>query len=84
MDFYLLTGDQAGRKYPGSDPAGGRKERFRAPEENWISVCPEWVCKALSPNSLRIDRVKKMPLYCRYGVQHFRLIDPVAKTLEVF
>ena len=66
------------------DLAGWRKERFRAPEENWISVCPDWVCEALSPSSLRIDRVKKMPLYGLYGVQHFWLVDPVAKTLEVF
>jgi len=66
------------------DLAGWKKERFRAPEENWISVCPDWVCEVLSSSSLRIDRVKKMPHYGRYGVQHFWLIDPVAKTLEVF
>ncbi|MHC1727161.1 MAG: Uma2 family endonuclease [Syntrophobacteraceae bacterium] len=67
------------------DLAGWKAERY--PEEephNWISVCPDWVCEVLSPNTQRIDKMQKMPLYARYGVPHLWLIDPVAKTLDVF
>ncbi|MGA3118963.1 MAG: Uma2 family endonuclease [Syntrophobacteraceae bacterium] len=67
------------------DLAGWRKERFPGSEDtNWISVCPDWVCEVLSPGTLRVDRVMKMPLYGQYGVQHVWLIDPTGKTLDVF
>ena len=67
------------------DLAGWKKERYpRTGETNWISITPDWVCEVLSPGPMRLDRVKKMPLYGQYGVPHFWLIDPVAKTLEVF
>jgi Uma2 family endonuclease len=67
------------------DLAGWKKERFPATEEtNWISVAPDWVCEILSPSTFRTDKVKKMPLYARYGVGHIWLIDPVAMTLDVF
>jgi Uma2 family endonuclease len=67
------------------DFAGWRRERFPGlPAENWISVVPDWICEVLSPFTARPDRVRKMPIYAEHGVQHLWLIDPVAKTLEVF
>ncbi len=67
------------------DLAGWKKERFPTTEEtNWISVVPDWVCEVLSPSTLRVDKIKKMPLYGRYGIGHFWLVDPNAKTLDVF
>jgi Uma2 family endonuclease len=67
------------------DLAGWRRERFPAEEEtNWISVAPDWVCEVLSPRTLRVDKIKKMPIYGEYEVQHLWLIDPNAKTLDVF
>ncbi|MGO9017319.1 MAG: Uma2 family endonuclease [Syntrophobacteraceae bacterium] len=67
------------------DLAGWKKERYpKTGETNWISITPDWACEVLSPGTLRVDRVKKMPLYSRYGVPHFWLVDPVAKILEVF
>ena len=67
------------------DLGGWKSERFPQPEEtNWISIAPDWACEVLSPGTLRLDRVKKMPLYGQFGVSHFWMIDPVAKTLEVF
>ncbi len=67
------------------DMAGWRKERFPASKEtNWISVAPDWICEVLSPGTLRLDRVKKMAVYGQFGVQHSWLIEPVAKTLEIF
>ena len=67
------------------DLAGWKVERF--PEEeahNWISVVPDWICEVLSPSTLRRDKAVKMPIYARYGVSFFWLIDPDAKTLDVF
>jgi Uma2 family endonuclease len=67
------------------DLAGWKKERFPSDEpHNWISVPPDWVCEILSPGTFRTDKIKKMPLYGQYGVPHLWLIDPVAKTLEIF
>ena len=67
------------------DLAGWRRERFPGAEEtNWISAPPDWVCEVLSPSTLRVDKVRKMPLYAQYGVQYFWLIDPLAKTLDIF
>lgn len=67
------------------DLAGWRKERFpRTGETNWISVSPDWVCEVLSPSTFRVDKIKKIPLYGRHGVGHLWLVDPIAKTLEVF
>ena len=67
------------------DLAGWRRERFpRSEETNWISIPPDWVCEVLSPSMLRVDKIKKMPIYAQYGVHHLWLIDPIAKTLDVF
>lgn len=64
--------------------AGWKKERFPFEEEsNWISVAPDWICEVLSPGTLRKDKIIKMPIYGRYKVKYFWLIDPQAKTLDV-
>lgn len=54
------------------------------PEENWIAVSPDWVCEILSPSTLRIDKIRKMPIYSQFEVPWLWLIDPTAKTLDVF
>jgi Uma2 family endonuclease len=67
------------------DLAGWKEERY--PEEephNWISVVPDWICEVLSPSTIRVDKVRKMPIYAQHGVPYFWLIDPAAKTLDVF
>ncbi len=67
------------------DISGWRNERFPGfPKENWISVSPDWVCKILSPGTARLDKVRKMPIYAEYEIPHLWLLDPIAKTLEVF
>ncbi len=67
------------------DLAGWKRERFPIEEDhNWISVAPDWVCEILSPNTLRTDKIKKMPIYARHGVGHIWLIDPVAMTMDAF
>ncbi len=67
------------------DLTGWKREHFSIPKDhNWISVIPDWVCEVLSPSTLRKDKIKKMAIYAQYGVSHFWLIDPLARTLDVF
>jgi Uma2 family endonuclease len=53
-------------------------------ETNWISIAPHWACEITSPHTAGLDKVEKMPVYGRYGVPYVWLIDPLARTLEVF
>jgi Uma2 family endonuclease len=53
-------------------------------DEPFITVVPDWVCEILSPGTLRVDRMKKMPIYARERVPHVWLVDPREKTVEVF
>lgn len=67
------------------DLAGWRKERLTTPpEEHRFNVAPDWVCEILSPRTVRTDRVKKMRIYADHGVPHIWIVDPGARTLEVF
>ena len=67
------------------DIAGWRRERFPVQEEtNWISIPPDWTCEILSPTTIRLDRIKKMAIYAKHGVPYLWLVDPLARTLEVF
>lgn len=53
-------------------------------DEAYLTVRPDWLCEVLSPATQRIDRVIKLPIYRREQVPHVWLIDPSAKTLEVY
>lgn len=65
--------------------AGWKSKRFPVEEDhNWISVTPDWVCEILSPNTIRTDKIKKMPIYAHQGVGHIWLIDPIAMTMDAF
>ena len=67
------------------DLAGWKKERLtNPPETNFIATTPDWICEVLSPTTFRTDRIKKMPLYAQYLVPFLWLLDPIARTLEVF
>ena len=67
------------------DIAGWRKERMPSlPETNWTGLAPDWVCEITSPGTFRLDRVRKMPIYARFGVSFLWIIDPDQKTLETF
>jgi Uma2 family endonuclease len=66
------------------DLAGWRRERMPAiPETPHFTLAPDWVCEVLSPSTERFDRVGKLPVYAREGVQHVWLVNPMARTLEV-
>lgn len=67
------------------DLAGWRRERMpHPPRDHRFDVVPNWVCEILSPSTARKDRIKKMPVYARYGVSWIWLVDLLARTLEAF
>ena len=67
------------------DLAGWRRERVPAmPDAAYCTIAPDWICEVLSPSTEEHDREVKMPVYAREGVRHAWLVDPIAKTLEVY
>jgi Uma2 family endonuclease len=67
------------------DLAGWRRERMPAmPETAFFTLAPDWACEVLSPSTTKLDRTAKLPVYARERVGHVWLIDPLAKTLEIY
>jgi Uma2 family endonuclease len=68
------------------DLAGWRRERMPVLDasEPYFTLPPDWICEVLSPATMRFDRLRKMPVYARAAVAHAWLVDPMARTLEVF
>ena len=67
------------------DLAGWRREDMPVlPETAWFELAPNWVCEILSLSTARVDRIVKMPIYAREGVEYFWLVDPDLKTLEIY
>ncbi len=67
------------------DLAGWRRQRMpELPDTAWFGLAPDWVCEILSPTTARIDRTLKMALYARERVPFLWLVDPDARTLEVY
>jgi Uma2 family endonuclease len=52
--------------------------------DNSIAYAPDLVVEVISPSSRRTDRVLKMALYARTGVQEYWIADPLERTLTVF
>lgn len=67
------------------DLAGWRRERMPdLPSTAYFTLAPDWVCEVISTSTEVQDREVKMPIYAREGVRHAWLVDPIAKTLEVY
>jgi Uma2 family endonuclease len=67
------------------DIAGWRRERMPTlPATAYFDLAPDWVCEVVSKSTEKLDREVKMPVYAREGVRHAWLLDPIAKTLEVY
>lgn len=67
------------------DLAGWRRERLPGIDNApYFTLAPDWVCEILSPSTARLDRVRKLPLYAAAQVRHAWVIDPGARSLEVF
>lgn len=74
-----------GRQVLVPDIAGWRRERMPTmPDTAWFELAPDWVCEVLSPGSARHDRIRKMRIYAEFAVPYCWLLDPLARTLEVF
>jgi Uma2 family endonuclease len=67
------------------DLAGWRRERMPSvPKAPFFTLAPDWVCEIVSPSTEQIDRRHKQPIYAREGVSHLWLVNPLARTLEVY
>ena len=67
------------------DLAGWTRERMpELPETAHFALAPDWICEVLSKSTEDVDRKEKMPIYAREGVRHGWLVDPIARTLEVY
>ncbi|MBK7579713.1 MAG: Uma2 family endonuclease [Myxococcales bacterium] len=67
------------------DLGGWRRERLPAvPDAPYFELAPDWACEVLSPATALVDRRRKLPIYAREQVRHLWLVDPRAKSVEVF
>ncbi len=67
------------------DLAGWRRERMPVmPNVVGFTLAPDWVCEVVSPSTGAIDRGRKMRIYLRERVGHLWMVDPIARTLEVY
>lgn len=79
----LHLGDEPAIVVP--DMAGWRRATMpELPDVAFFTLPPDWVCEVASPSTARLDRVLKLPLYARAGVEYAWVIDPIARSLEVF
>jgi Uma2 family endonuclease len=67
------------------DWAGWRRERMPVMRDvPYFELPPDWICEIVSPSTGRLDRSRKMRVYARERIAHAWLVDPLARTLEVY
>lgn len=67
------------------DIAGWRRERMPVlPDGAAFDLVPDWICEVVSPSTGRMDRVRKLPAYARFGVAYAWLVDPAVQTIEAY
>jgi Uma2 family endonuclease len=67
------------------DWAGWRRIRLpNVTDVPFFTLPPDWVCEVVSPSTGRIDRSRKMRIYGEAGVPSLWLVDPLARTLELY
>ncbi len=67
------------------DVAGWRREKMPVlPNVAAFTQAPDWACEVVSPTTAGTDRVRKMRIYAREAVGHLWLVEPLARTLEVY
>ncbi|MBI4569811.1 MAG: Uma2 family endonuclease [Planctomycetes bacterium] len=49
-----------------------------------VQGAPDWVAEIISPDSVERDRVIKKRLYARHGVKEYWIIDPAARSIDVY
>jgi Uma2 family endonuclease len=58
-------------------------EREDIIDSRMIRGAPKLVVEVLCPSTTRRDRQAKMQLYAEFGVQHYWIVDPVHRTIDV-
>ena len=53
-------------------------------EDDGIHGTPDLVVEILSPSTARNDKIKKKIAYEKYGVKEYWIVDPFAKSVEVY
>jgi Uma2 family endonuclease len=69
------------------DLAGWRRDRMPTiPSVAAFTLRPDWVCEILSPGpaATRRDRVAKPDAYATAGIPYHWIVDPLARTVEVY
>ena len=67
------------------DVAGWRREKMPVlGNVAYFDQAPDWACEVVSPTTAGADRVRKMRIYARESVGHLWLVEPLARTLEVY
>jgi len=67
-----------------TSPVGDVRDFRGCPTINGSKWCRIGFARSCHPVPKARTGASKMPLYARYGVPYVWLVDPVAKTLEVF
>lgn len=86
-EWFIFTEPEVhfGRHVLVPDIAGWRRSTMPEwPDEAYTSICPDWVCEALSPSTAKFDRIQKLPIYFEFGVSHVWILDPTEHTVEIF
>ena len=66
------------------DLGGWRRDRMPVVEDApHFTVPPNWVCEVLSKSTERHDRLTKLRIYARAGIEHAWLVSPRMRSLEV-
>jgi len=67
------------------DIAGWRRQRMPLlPNVAAFTEVPDWVCEVVSASTAQTDRAHKTRIYAREQVGHLWMVDPLARTLEVY
>jgi Uma2 family endonuclease len=67
------------------DLAGWRVEHVpELPEDNPITIVPDWCCEVLSPSTAADDVRIKLPGYIAAGVPFVWIIEPTLRLVQVF
>lgn len=74
---------------PGAEPVQPDLIYLAADQENLVTQkgiegVPEMIVEILSPSTATRDRTVKLHLYQKCGVRRYALVDPGARTLELF
>lgn len=67
------------------DLAGWKREHMPQMQPvAYFQLAPDWVCEVSSPSTAALDRNHKLRVYAREDIPHCWIVDPLAKTLEIF